>query len=789
MIKQKHDTAGQLYKTLLEAAGDPIVYDTVVEQIIDKFGSDKKFISEVNKELGIPEEVITKEIIDAATLPAKEVKPSANLSNEGNQSANPDAPAPIKPQETPQMPAQAPGLGGPPDIAQPQSAAPPQPMQAAAAQNQAKGMSSGQALNVANQAPKPMMKKGGLLQKLEYGGSVDGGANPKADMSTIGLKDGGDVDEIDLVGEHKPGMLGGGLMTLPNYNNSVEMKEGGTNDPPAGALPEEVADDQPVMLSKGEFVFPANVVRFIGLKALMKIRDDALIGLAKMEEAGQIRRPGDGKNPGEEGEVKASPIFNKPDEELLEHIEEHKEIAELEEDPDDLYLKSGGSIANLDPKSTLAMKTAHLRHSKNYGNNSALKGPNNLSQYQGNGGPNEPGMASGGILPPDNTTGIDPMPIARRNAATPEGRGIGRNMGKRPFKQNKGSASVEGKGVYRPFDKGSRKMAEGGDVENSPFEFKQDNPSLRGNTQWIKEKQADAERRYSKERGISGTPTGWIRGEVDLSTDHVSKLEGARFEKRGPGDPKYDGLLERVKKEGWKQDKFPILVEVNHKGEAYITEGNTRTAIARDLKIPSVKAEVKWLNGGETVKESEWSPDKIKDKLHKPTTSKGGGGGNVIDLKSKNPWDKNRPLMAQGGDVNTEQAGKYLNERDANGGEDRESHRDSLAGYENFGDFARAIASTPNIFSMGIVADAIRGNGLFNQNWNSDYLTTGELRSGQSHIGKALDIDENATIPEYNDAKNKENNDDIMNAYGGNSSGATNSNDTSSPEPGIGRDE
>jgi hypothetical protein len=37
-------------------------------------------------------------------------------------------------------------------------------------------------------------------------------------------------------------------------------------DPPPGATPEEVADDIPAYLSTGEYVLPANVVRYIGLK-------------------------------------------------------------------------------------------------------------------------------------------------------------------------------------------------------------------------------------------------------------------------------------------------------------------------------------------------------------------------------------------------------------------------------------------------------------------------------------------------------------------------------------------
>ena len=60
------------------------------------------------------------------------------------------------------------------------------------------------------------------------------------------------------------------------------------NEVPTGSLQEEVRDDIPAQLSEGEFVFPADVVRFIGLSQLMKMRDKAKTGLVDMESEGQI---------------------------------------------------------------------------------------------------------------------------------------------------------------------------------------------------------------------------------------------------------------------------------------------------------------------------------------------------------------------------------------------------------------------------------------------------------------------------------------------------------------------
>jgi hypothetical protein len=82
------------------------------------------------------------------------------------------------------------------------------------------------------------------------------------------------------------------------------FQEGGTNvDPvsgnevPTGSLPEEVRDDVDAKLSPGEFVIPADVVRFIGLERLMKMRDEAKKGLERMSQIGQM---GNAEEVGEE---------------------------------------------------------------------------------------------------------------------------------------------------------------------------------------------------------------------------------------------------------------------------------------------------------------------------------------------------------------------------------------------------------------------------------------------------------------------------------------------------------
>lgn len=101
-----------------------------------------------------------------------------------------------------------------------------------------------------------------------------------------------EVQVKELLGENKNetassfaegGMEDGGL-----------KDEGGTVDPvsgnevPSGSTQSEVRDDIPAQLSEGEFVFPADVVRYIGLENLMELRAKAKQGLAKMEAMGQM---------------------------------------------------------------------------------------------------------------------------------------------------------------------------------------------------------------------------------------------------------------------------------------------------------------------------------------------------------------------------------------------------------------------------------------------------------------------------------------------------------------------
>ena len=63
---------------------------------------------------------------------------------------------------------------------------------------------------------------------------------------------------------------------------------GAGNEVPPGAMPKEVADDQPILASEGEYIIPANVVRYLGLDYIEKIVNKAKKGLAEMDQNGRI---------------------------------------------------------------------------------------------------------------------------------------------------------------------------------------------------------------------------------------------------------------------------------------------------------------------------------------------------------------------------------------------------------------------------------------------------------------------------------------------------------------------
>ena len=71
-------------------------------------------------------------------------------------------------------------------------------------------------------------------------------------------------------------------------DDGMDMDPMSGNEVPAGSLAKEVRDDIPAQLSEGEYVVPADVVRYYGVKFFEDLRDQAKIGLTEMEANGRI---------------------------------------------------------------------------------------------------------------------------------------------------------------------------------------------------------------------------------------------------------------------------------------------------------------------------------------------------------------------------------------------------------------------------------------------------------------------------------------------------------------------
>jgi len=123
--------------------------------------------------------------------------------------------------------------------------------------------------------------------------------------------------EIDFRNKPKDFNKGGAVM-----NEQMEMafmQQGGLkddgmkrdpvsgNEVPNGSMAKEVRDDISAQLSEGEYVVPADVVRYLGVKHFEDLRDKAKQGLQSMEANGRI-----GGEPVPVGGPQAAPMMQPP---------------------------------------------------------------------------------------------------------------------------------------------------------------------------------------------------------------------------------------------------------------------------------------------------------------------------------------------------------------------------------------------------------------------------------------------------------------------------------------------
>ena len=106
-------------------------------------------------------------------------------------------------------------------------------------------------------------------------------------LSTKGRKLTNEEIKEQLSGMNKGGIMDNQMVKAFAIGGEVTDPISG-NEVPEGSFPNEVRDDVPAMLSEGEYVVPADVLRFYGLKFFEDLRENAKIEIARMSQEGRI---------------------------------------------------------------------------------------------------------------------------------------------------------------------------------------------------------------------------------------------------------------------------------------------------------------------------------------------------------------------------------------------------------------------------------------------------------------------------------------------------------------------
>jgi|TARA_Y100000015_G_scaffold42964_1_gene51612 hypothetical protein len=141
------------------------------------------------------------------------------------------------------------------------------------------------------------------------------------------------------------------------------------NPIPVGSSAKNVRDDIPVMLSEGEYVLPAHVVKYHGLKHIMEMQSEAEMGLMMMHEEGLIYHVEDESESGsedtEDTEVQAEGDTEQEEKEVIETpqgneievasamITEEEMDAEYPEEGDEDYYPTKSQMHGMMKKPTI----------------------------------------------------------------------------------------------------------------------------------------------------------------------------------------------------------------------------------------------------------------------------------------------------------------------------------------------------------------------------------------------------------------------------------------------------
>lgn len=135
------------------------------------------------------------------------------------------------------------------------------------------------------------------------------------------------INKDNLVSMYHGGMAFDGMMSDPVSGNEI----------PIGSSAENVRDDIEARISEGEYVLPANVVKWHGLKHIMGMQSEAEMGLMGMQTTGLIQYAGEEaeEEPEEVSDAEEDDVFETDIEievaafEVDDKLDEDEEVEEI----------------------------------------------------------------------------------------------------------------------------------------------------------------------------------------------------------------------------------------------------------------------------------------------------------------------------------------------------------------------------------------------------------------------------------------------------------------------------
>lgn len=174
--------------------------------------------------------------------------------------------------------------------------------------------------------------KGGLMARYGQKNEDDPEMEDRREEEPVEANCGGYMDSMGLMG---PDML------IDTMYVGEDPESG--NPIPVGSSAENVRDDIPAMISEGEYVLPADVVKWYGLKGILDFQNEAKMGLMSMAADDLIQHIDMDEEPEEESEE--TPEGNEVEEAEVTVEEEVMESVEYDEEDEEFYPSKPGQNA------------------------------------------------------------------------------------------------------------------------------------------------------------------------------------------------------------------------------------------------------------------------------------------------------------------------------------------------------------------------------------------------------------------------------------------------------------